>query len=166
MAAIAYDISALNILVLEKHILVRQLLTDVFREFGVPTVQSTPDPQKAWEIFTNFPLDIVLSDWTHGLDGMAFLRKLRQDESSPNPYIPVIVITANTELSHVLTARDTGTTEFLAKPISARQIYMRIVSVIENNRPFVRANSFFGPDRRRHRSTQFMEVDRRKSMVA
>ncbi len=166
MTAVAYDISGLNILVLEKHILVRQLLTDVFREFGVPTVQSTPDPDRAWDMFMNFPIDIVLSDWTHGLDGMAFLRKLRQDEDSPNPYVPVIVITANTELSHVLTARDTGTTEFLAKPISAKQIYMRIVSVIESNRPFVRASSFFGPDRRRRRSAEFMEVERRKSMVA
>ena len=162
----AYDISSLNILVLEKHLLVRQLLTDVFREFGVPTVQSTADPGKAWEMFVNFPVDIVLSDWTYGLDGMAFLRKLRQDENSPNPYIPVIVITANTELSHVLQARDTGTTEFLAKPVSARHIYLRIISVIENNRPFVRASSFFGPDRRRRRSTEFIAVERRRSMVA
>jgi two-component system, chemotaxis family, chemotaxis protein CheY len=162
----AYDISALNVLVLEKHILVRQLLTDVFREFGVPTVHSTPEPSKAWDIFETSPIDIILSDWTHGLDGMAFLRKLRQDENSPNPYVPVIVITANTELSHVLTARDTGTTEFLAKPISAKQLYTRIVSVIESNRPFIRASSFFGPDRRRRRSAEFLESERRKSMVA
>jgi len=47
----SYDISALNILVLEKHVLLRKLLTDVFREFGVPTVQSTPEPEKAWMFF-------------------------------------------------------------------------------------------------------------------
>jgi len=147
-------------------LLVRQLLTDVFREFGVPTVQSTPDPAKAWDLFVNFPPDIVLSDWTHGLDGMAFLRKLRLDENSPNPYVPVIVITANTELTHVMTARDTGTTEFLAKPVSARLIYQRIVSVIEHNRPFIRATTFFGPDRRRRRSGEFSGRERRRSMAA
>ena len=162
----AYDISSLNILVLEKHLLVRQLLTDVFREFGVPTVQSTSDPDKAWDMFVNFPVDIILSDWTHGLDGMAFLRKVRQNDSSANPYVPVIVITANTELSHVLTARDAGTTEFLAKPVSARLIYLRIVSMIENNRPFVRAKSFFGPDRRRRRAGEFSGLERRRSMAA
>lgn len=163
---VAYDISALNILVLEKHVLVRQLLTDVFREFGVPTVQSTSNPDVAWNMFVNFPVDIILSDWTHGLDGMAFLRKVRQDIQSPNPYVPVIVATANTELSHVLQARDTGTTEFLAKPVSARQIYTRIVSVIESNRPFVRTRGFFGPDRRRHSSRDFAARERRRSMVA
>ena len=161
MTATAYDISSLNVLVLEKHLLVRQLLTDVFREFGVPTVQSTSDPDKAWDMFVNFPPDIILSDWSHGLDGMAFLRKLRQDKDSSNPYVPVIVITANTELSHVLTARDAGTTEFLAKPVSARLIYLRIISMIENNRPFVRAKSFFGPDRRRRRSGEFSGPERR-----
>jgi two-component system chemotaxis response regulator CheY len=159
-----YDISDLNVLVLEKHLLVRQLLTDVFREFGIPTVHSTPDPDKAWDIITEMPIDIVLSDWSNGLDGMAFLKKVRQSDESPNPYLPVIVITANTEISHVCQARDTGTTEFLAKPISARLLYSRIVSVIENNRPFVRAKSFFGPDRRRHRATAYEGHDRRSSL--
>jgi len=157
----SYDISGLNVLVLEKHVLIRKLLTDVFREFGVPTVQSTPDPVKAWEMYENFPVDIILSDWTHGLDGMAFLRKIRHDSSSPNPYIPVIVITANTELHDVCKARDMGTTEFLAKPISAKQLYMRLVSVIEGNRPFVRVNSFFGPDRRRRRVSDYHDAERR-----
>ncbi len=35
-----YDISDLNILVLEKDILIGKLLTGVFREFGVPSVST------------------------------------------------------------------------------------------------------------------------------
>ncbi len=145
----AYDISGLTILVLEKHLLIRKLLTDVFREFGVPTVHSTADPKKAFEIFAQSNPDLVMSDWTHGLDGMAFLRRLRRDADSPNPYVPVIVCTANTEFHHVCEARDMGMTEFLAKPVSARLIYSRIVAVVENERPFIRVGHFFGPDRRR-----------------
>ena len=56
----AYDLSELSILVLEKHLLIRKLLTDVFNEFGVPTTQSTSDPEIAWEMLTNFPPDIIL----------------------------------------------------------------------------------------------------------
>ncbi len=160
----AYDISKLNILVLEKHMLVRKLLTDVFREFGVPTVQSTPDPETAWQMFSHFPTDIVLSDWTYGLDGMAFLSRVRRADDSPNPFVPVIVVTANTELRHVCEARDTGTTEFLAKPVSARLLYMRIVSILEHHRPFIRASQFFGPDRRR-RNLDVMQADRRQTNI-
>ncbi|MEK9726387.1 MAG: response regulator [Rhodospirillaceae bacterium] len=145
----AYDISALNILVLEKHVLIRKLLTDVFREFGVPSVQSTADPDMAWAFFQQFPADIILSDWCADLNGMEFLRRIRMDVDTPNPFVPVIVVTANTELRHVCTARDMGMTEFLAKPVSARTIYQRICNLIEGNRPFVRANDFFGPDHRR-----------------
>ena len=39
--------------------------------------------------------------------------------------------------------------EFLAKPISAKLVYFRLRSIIDNPRPFVRAEEFFGPDRRR-----------------
>ena len=40
-------------------------------------------------------------------------------------------------------------TEFVAKPYSVNTIYERICSVIENPRPFVKSEEFFGPDRRR-----------------
>ena len=106
----AYDLSKLNILVLEKHLLIRRLLTDVFREFGVPSIQCTEDPEVAFEMFQSptVPTDLVLSDWTPDLDGMAFLERLRKHPDSPNSFVPVIVCTANTEYHHVCTARDSA----------------------------------------------------------
>ena len=161
----AYDLTQLSILVLEKHLLIRRLLTDVFTVFGVPTVQSTPDPEVAWDMFLRpFPTDIILSDWTEGLDGMAFLTKLRQDEASPDPFVPVVVCTANTEYHHVCFARDKGMTEFLAKPVSARTIYSRICALVESHRPFIRITDFFGPDRRRHQDEEYAGDDRRKRL--
>ncbi len=158
----SYDLTKLSILVLEKHLLVRRLLTEVFNEFGVPSVFSTQDPEIAWDIFRQHPIDLILSDWTHDLDGMEFLRRIRLDPESSDPYVPVVVCTANTELRHVCTARDTGMTEFLAKPVSAKVIYDRICSVIENNRPFIRVSHYFGPDRRRHRDNIFAGDNRRR----
>lgn len=160
----AYDLRELSILVLEKHLLIRRLLTDVFSEFGVPSVQSTPDPDVAWEMFTRFPVDIILCDWTNGLDGMEFLTKVRQDVDSSDPFVPVIICTANTEYHHVCTARDNGMTEFLAKPVSARTIYGRICALVENHRPFIRITDFFGPDRRRHHQEELTGEDRRKRL--
>ncbi|NQU61066.1 MAG: response regulator [Rhodospirillales bacterium] len=158
----SYDLQNLNILVLEKHVLVRKLLTDVFNEFGVPSTQSTSDPEVAWEMFKQFPADLILSDWTTDLDGMDFLTRVRQSDDSPDPFVPVVICTANTRLHHVCTARDKGMTEFLAKPVSAKTIYSRICAVIENHRPFIRVSDFFGPDRRRHANELFGGMDRRK----
>ena len=47
----SFDVSQLNILVLEKHLLVRRLLTDVFSEFGVATVFSTAEPAEAYQYY-------------------------------------------------------------------------------------------------------------------
>lgn len=161
----SYNLEKLSILVLEKHLLVRKLLTDVFREFGVPTVQSTSDPDVAWNMFQRFPVDLILSDWTYDLDGMGFLKKVRQDADTCNPFIPVIVCTANTEYLQVCFARDMGMTEFLAKPVSAMAIYSRICAVIENNRPFIRIHDFFGPDRRRRAGVSFGGEERRQRSI-
>ena len=157
----SYNLSKLSILVLEKHLLIRNLLTEVFREFGVSTVLNTPDPKIAWEMLQQFPIDLILSDWCPGLDGMAFLERVRQGPDSRNPFVPVIVCTANTEYAHVCTARDAGMTDYLTKPVSAKTIYSRICAVIENHRPFVHVGDFFGPNRRRHADPLFGGVERR-----
>ena len=158
----SYNLTKLSILVLEKHLLIRNLLTEVFREFGVSTVMNTPDTKIAWEMFQQFPVDLIMSDWSEGLDGMAFLEQVRRGPDSRNSFIPVIVCTANTEYRHVCTARDTGMTDFLAKPVSARTIYSRICAAIENQRPFIRIAGFFGPDRRRHADSMFGGLNRRQ----
>lgn len=53
--------------------------------------------------------------------------------------------------------------EFLAKPVSVRALYRKIVAVIEKRRDFVKATRYFGPDRRRHRDGMPPRQKRRKS---
>ncbi len=158
----AYDISGLNILVLEKNLLIRRLLTDVFKEFGVPTVHSTGDLAMAWKIFNTMPVDIILCDWCPGLDGLEFLHYVRNHEDTPDPFVRIIMVTAYTETYKVIGARDEGMTEYLAKPVSAKLIYSRIVRSIESNRSFIRVSDFFGPDRRRKAKGEFPNPERRQ----
>ena len=46
-------------------------------------------------------------------------------------------------------ARDRGVNEFLAKPVTATNIVMRLNAVIFRPRSYVQCDDFFGPDRRR-----------------
>ena len=48
-----------------------------------------------------------------------------------------------------MAARDAGIREFLAKPVSPRNVYARLVSALNSDRSFVRVDDYFGPDRRR-----------------
>ena len=140
----------------------RRLLRAILRELGVRRIDHADNPDAAFKVIVENDIDLVFSNWAPGLDGLMFLRKVRHSTECPNLTVPIIIVSAFTEISHVLAARDLGMTEFLAKPISAETVYTRLCSVIENRRPFVQSSSFFGPDRRRRRGN-YTGGDRRVS---
>ena len=63
--------------------------------------------------------------------------------------MPILVLSGQTEIETVIKARNAGATEFLAKPASVGSLYDRLVWMVENPRPFIKAEEFLGPDRRR-----------------
>ncbi|MDA0240714.1 MAG: hypothetical protein O3A84_11915 [Proteobacteria bacterium] len=84
---------------------------------------------------------------------------------SLKPFATPTVVSADAEARYLLQARDRRMFEYLAKPVSARSIYGRICSIMEHNRPFVRAPQYFGPDRRRRHSEFAAEDERRQDAV-
>src|SRR3546814_1089406 len=92
-----------------------------------------------------------ISDWSSDVcsSDLDFTRLVRRGEDSPHPYVPIVMLTAHTERHRVLTARDAGVSEFLRKPVTPKDLYLRLVSVIETPRPFVRSPNYVGPCRRR-----------------
>lgn len=157
----SYDLSHINVLLVEKHGYMRRLLRDVLRQFGIRDIRDCDNPEQAFEMFKERQADLVMTDWAPGLDGISLLKALRNADMSPNPFVPVIVITANTESRHIYEARDSGMTEFLAKPITAKRVYSRVCSVVEKRRMFISNDEFFGPDRRRLRAENYGGENRR-----
>jgi CheY-like chemotaxis protein len=97
------------------------------------------------------------------LDGIDFTRLLRNSPDSPNRMIPVIMVTGHSTLSRIREARDAGVNEFLAKPLNARGVIERLHQAVENPRPYVRSDDYFGPDRRRRNDAKYMGPMRRIS---
>jgi DNA-binding NtrC family response regulator len=71
-------------------------------------------------------------------------------------------MTGYSNRDRVEAARDHGMTEFLVKPYTARDLYNRIVRLIEKPRQFVKTREFFGPDRRRHKEDEYEGEGKRK----
>src|SRR3954453_18482091 len=71
------------------------------------------------------------------------------------------MLTGHSEKRRVTVARDAGVTEFLAKPISAKGLYQRILNVVASPRPFIKTKTYFGPDRRRNLTSAYMGPERR-----
>jgi DNA-binding response OmpR family regulator len=87
---------------------------------------------------------------------------IRQPGANANPYVPIIMLTGHSEKKRVVAARDAGVTEFLAKPISAKSLYHRVLNVVANPRQFIKTKNYFGPDRRRSTSANYVGPERRK----
>lgn len=124
--------------------------------FGVGEVLTAKNGDEGFKVFCRENPDMVVADWMmHPTDGISMTRRIRNDPLSPNHYVPIILMTGFSEKKRVVQARDSGVTEFLVKPFTARDLYKRIAQIIERPRQFVRSEDFFGPDRRRKADTTF-----------
>jgi DNA-binding response OmpR family regulator len=154
-------IDRLQLLLVDDNEYMRGVLKTVLRAIGVKDIVAVDSGEAALETLRRQSCDIALIDWMmQPMAGPDLVRYLRNSELSPNPYLPIIMVTAHTEIRHITEARDIGITEFLAKPVTAKGLLERIVAIIEKPRPFIRAKEYFGPDRRRQRK-EFRGSERR-----
>jgi two-component system, chemotaxis family, chemotaxis protein CheY len=154
----------MKILLVDDNHHMRVLLTEILRAIGVREVFEAADGAEALQVMRAQPIDIVMTDLAmQPLDGIDFVRLVRNSQDSPNPMVPVIMITGHSTLRLVAEARDVGVTEFLSKPVTARGVIERINRVVEHPRSFVRTGDYFGPDRRRRDDPEYPGPRRRSA---
>ncbi len=152
----------LNILVVDDNQPMRAIVKAVLRGFGVRDVLEAADASAGFLALQSTPADLLITDFAMGpVNGCNFTRLIRTAADSPNPYIPIIMLTAYAERTRVEAARDAGVTEFCAKPVTPTELYRKISVAINHPRPFVRTKTYFGPNRRR-RIAPFEGHDRRE----
>lgn len=145
-----YDLDDLNILLIDSNKHMRLIARSILHSFGCKNVREFDNAASALEENKHYNADLIIVSWLlEPINGLEFVKLVRTGKDSPNIYVPIIMMSGRCEYQHVIAARDAGTNEFLAKPISAHTLYQRIVSLIENPRPFIKCKSFFGPCRRR-----------------
>lgn len=159
----AYNFEGITILIIEENSALMSLTSDILKIFGVGNIVSAKDGEEGFKRFVDYNPDIIITELSlNKLDGPEMIEKIRTHPHAPNPYVPVIVVTAFSELRRIESARDAGVNEIMTKPFTARDLYARIAHVIEHPRKFVITNDFLGPDRRRRRDTFYSGPRRRK----
>ena len=160
---IRIDFNRLRFLVIDDNQHMRRILRTLLHSFGTREVYEAEDGAAGLEAFMHHIPDIVIADWAMPIfDGLELTQMIRQPGANANPYVPIIMLTGHSEKKRVLAARDAGVTEFLAKPVSAKALYQRIMNIVVNPRPFIKTRSYFGPDRRRNLNLTYAGVERRK----
>ncbi len=154
----------LVVLIVDDHMNMRKIVKTILHALGIQFVYEAIDGADGFEAMRTYHPDILIVDWEMpGIDGIEFTGLVRKASDSPNPYVPIIFLTSYSDRKHVYKARDAGVTEFLAKPVSASAVYLRLMSIINKPRPFVSSKDYFGPCRRRRKSVEYAGRERRVS---
>ena len=155
----------LNVLVVDDNKHTLNFVGSILWGLGFRNVIRVTDAALAFSHMRTNPIDLVITDLDMPLlTGVEFVRLLRTAKDSPNPYVPVIMLTGHSRIRDIAAAREAGITDYLIKPISPKRLYERIDSIIEHPRSFVQTKSYVGPDRRR-RKANYSGPERRYSMA-
>jgi len=147
---LTFSLERIRFLVVDDNVHALNIVKTLLRGLDVTHVFGARTPDEALEHLRKDEVDIVILDYVLGeADGLDFLKRLRTDPKSPAPYVPVIMLTAHTEKSRVEAARDAGVNAFCSKPVTAAELLRKVALIVDQPRPFVRSDSYAGPDRRR-----------------
>lgn len=123
------------------------LLQQIFFGFGALDCLRATSSEEARKIVKRRPVDLIVVDPTIE-GGYEFITWLRRSDLEPNRGAPVIAVSANGAKSGILKARNSGASFFITKPLTPATLLDRILWVVKDNRPFVVAQAYAGPDRR------------------
>jgi len=154
-------LAALRILIIDDNEQMRTIIGAVLSAAGVRDLHFAPDGRAGFEVVSQVGVDAVYVDQEMPvMNGLDFISAVRRMETQAR-YMPIIMLTGHSERRRAEQARDRGVTEFLCKPVTANTIVGRLNTLIMSPRPFVFCDSYFGPDRRRHRLAGYAGPKRR-----
>ena len=140
----------LVVLIADSNPYTRRLTRMMLTNLGVKSTYESGDGVGALDAIRAVNPDVMIMDWEMPiLDGREVMRIVRAPGVYPKPNLPVIMLTDVGLQSRVTTAMRLGVHEFLVKPISPKTLQQRLLGLILNPRPMVRAGKFYIPMPRR-----------------
>ncbi|MFP3937504.1 MAG: response regulator [Phycisphaerae bacterium] len=122
-------------------------------------VEVAHDGSAGLELIRRRPPDLVLLDlMLPGISGQEVLRRLRSDPHTAN--VPVVVLTARSEESDVVSGLHLGADDYVTKPFSMSVLSARVAAVLRRSEPSAPEGDVLtaGPIRV-NRQTHLVEVD-------
>ncbi len=120
-----------TILIVEDDPDIQELISYTLGKEGY-TVVTAESGEQALELLGTTNPDLILLDiMLPGIDGTDVLRELKRDGKSAN--IPVIMATAKSEDSDIVTGLELGADDYIAKPFSPKVLIARIRALLRRS---------------------------------
>lgn len=143
-------IEQLVVLVVDDNAFMRKLVRGMLVSIGVKAVFEASDGIDALEKIRSAAPDVVILDWEMPLlNGPELVRIVRSPGVFPMPDIPIIMLTGHGERWRIVETVKLGVNEVLCKPVSAKALYHRLISILLKPRESVQLGDYYGPAPRR-----------------
>ena len=104
-----------------------QIVRAVLEAFGMHGIAGERDPKRAFDEFLANGADLLIVDYHLGAsNGIQFVARVRNLPDEVKAQVPIVMMTSYTEQSRVMAARDAGVDAFVRKPITGRELYIKI----------------------------------------
>jgi len=117
-----------RILIVDDNETNRDILQTRLGTHGYDLIQAA-DGEEAIELARKSLPDLILLDvMMPKLDGVEVTKRLKADTSLP--FMPIILVTAKSDIKDVVTGLDAGADEYLTKPVDQTSLVARVKSML------------------------------------
>jgi len=143
-------IQSLCVLVVDDNQYMRRVIRNLLLNCGIKDIYEAADGIAALDSIRTVAPDVVVLDWEMPLlSGPELVRIVRSPGVFPMPDIPIVILTGHCERWRVVEAVRLGVNEYLTKPVSAKALYDRLLSIITQPRAVVQLGDYYGPEPRK-----------------
>ena len=142
----------LSVLLVEGNSLEAEIVTQVLTGFKVRGVSRFETAVQARDHLQLEQAELIMVGTTQPgageIDEYDFIRWVRRNKAEVVRTASIILLAGHTSEANVLRARDCGASFVIAKPITPRIVYDRVLWLAKDGRPFINTETYAGPDRR------------------
>lgn len=144
------NLSKATVLLLQNNQTELDILGQVFIGFGVKAIRKCLTLNEAEDcIKSGIAFDLLVVDCDMPAQaGFDFVMRLRRMEDNENRLAPIMLVSGHTVPSSIARARDCGANFVVAKPITPKTMFDRVMWLAREERQFVVTDTYSGPDRR------------------
>lgn len=127
----AVNCADLSVLVLDDHMIIRQVLEQNLRGMGFTHIDVVSDYNQAQTKMQSRRYDIVFVDWIlpGSKSGYALLQEYRQEREYDD--IAFVMVTTETDERHMIEALKAGATSYIMKPVTPNAFQDKVHKVLE-----------------------------------
>jgi two-component system, chemotaxis family, chemotaxis protein CheY len=147
---VADRVQSLCVLVVDDNLYMRKMIRNLLVNCGIKDIYEAGDGIAALDTIRTVGPDVVILDWEMPLlNGAELVRIVRSPGVFPMPDVPIVMLSGHGERWRVVEAVRLGVNEYLVKPVSAKALYDRLVSITMQPRPTVQLGDYYGTEPRK-----------------